>query len=420
MSKTHTHDGSEQIETRDPDDLTPHPKNDEIYGDTAPPWFIESIEQKGVREPIVVTEESHFESGQVVISGHRRTGAAIQAEGIDEVPVRFEEYDTAAEELEALVDYNQQREKNFSQKMREALELEAVERSRAKGRQGSRTDLDQNFGGGQFGTASEKVAEMVGFGNPETYRQARKVWMKKEEGYDWAEGLVESLDGGEESIYGAYTEVKKIEERLQNQERIQWEELEQINSFYLGSDVVQVFDENRGELGDKNHWRSAVTSLYEKWGEHWSGHVRGPDPWYVFEAFLYLLEKHGYADFDGDLTKPETYDPPSLVDRKPSSDTLNELYWDEGRSRGEIGFRYSIHPLLVSLWMFEEDIPLQRSNLRDRVVRMIEERRDDLRKEDEEAEDDDKGRESTEEAQVDDENQEDQGDWSSGVATDSS
>ncbi|MFC4438268.1 MULTISPECIES: ParB/RepB/Spo0J family partition protein [Natrialbaceae] len=366
------------VETRDPNDLTPHPKNDEIYGDGAPDWFVESIENKGIREPIVITEESNFDDSEVIISGHRRHDAAMKA-GLEEVPVRFEEYETAAEELEALVDYNQQREKNFSQKIREALELESVERSRAKGRQGTRTDLDQNFGGSQFGTSAEKVAEMVGFGNPETYRQARKVWVKKEEGYDWAEELVESLDEGKESVYGAFQEVEKREQWAENREAVEWEELEGLEYVYTPADLVRLFDELQSE-SKENDWWATVDSLYAELADRHEDLDGGfhfavdRGKYEVFQAFLYLLEKEGKVTFDGDTSSPE---PSSLVDKKPDAETLEELYWDEDMRRGEIGLRYNVHPLLVGIWMYEEDIPRKRGGLNESTQERIDEQRGD-------------------------------------------
>ena len=349
-----------QQETRDPQDLTAHPKNDEIYADSAEDWFINNVEENGVLEPVVVTENSYFENGEVIISGHRRVDAAIKA-GLDEVPVRFEEYETAAAELATLVDYNQQREKTYSQKMREALTLESVERTRAKGRQGTRTDLDQNFGKGDWGSTPEKVAKKVGFGNPETYRQARKVWTYYEEGYDWAEDLVKSLNEGDESIYGAFTEVKKMEERLQNQERVHWDELEEIclGSIPLVSTLESIFDKERSNVGERD-WFSAAHFLYQEFADE---HAVEHDTHAIHQVFLYLLETNGYVAFAGNLSDPESDEPLSLTARRPSADKLEELYWAEGQTTGEISLRYSVNTRLVRFWMYEHDIPIRRATL---------------------------------------------------------
>lgn len=367
------------IDTRNPEALTPHPKNDEIYGDEAPDWFVESIKEKGVREPVVVTKESHFEEGkEVIVSGHRRVDAAKEA-GLDSIPIRVEEYETAARELEALVDYNQQREKNFSQKMREALELESVERSQAKGRQGTRTDLDQNFGESEWGSTAEKVAEMVGFGNQETYRQARKVWMKKADGYDWAEELVESLNEGEESVYGAYKEVKDREERAKDRERVGWDELGQINHVYTPVDLRHLFDELTDSI-EISDW-TAVNSLYLRLEEKSDSYDAGyhytheRESHGVRQAFLYLLEQQEIVALDGEITSPD--EPASLVDRKPDSELIENLYVNREMGAGEIAFRFNVHKLVVILWMYEEDIPMRRGDWSEKTQERIDEARGD-------------------------------------------
>jgi len=54
-----------------PEELKPHPKNKEVYGDTEEArqlddTFVESVSEKGVLEPVVITTD------KTLISGHRR------------------------------------------------------------------------------------------------------------------------------------------------------------------------------------------------------------------------------------------------------------------------------------------------------------------------------------------------------------
>jgi len=76
------------VSTAKVSELSQHPKNDEIYGDTdeLEDTFIASIREKGVLEPLVITD------GKQVISGHRRLEAARQV-GLESVPVRKSEFE---------------------------------------------------------------------------------------------------------------------------------------------------------------------------------------------------------------------------------------------------------------------------------------------------------------------------------------
>ena len=124
---------SGDISEADPSNLRPHPKNTEIYGDTddvddLDATFKESVAEKGVLEPLVIT------NGKEIISGHRRWLAARDA-GLTSVPVRYSEFDNELAEREALIEFNRQREKTPGQIVNEFEEMLAVEEERAKERQ---------------------------------------------------------------------------------------------------------------------------------------------------------------------------------------------------------------------------------------------------------------------------------------------
>jgi ParB family chromosome partitioning protein len=56
------------------------------------------------------------------------------AVGLQTVPVEIVSYDSELDEREAIIEFNRQREKTFSQKMAEAEELKAIESERAERR----------------------------------------------------------------------------------------------------------------------------------------------------------------------------------------------------------------------------------------------------------------------------------------------
>jgi len=147
------------ISEADPEELEPHPKNEEIYGDTESAadldkTFISSVREKGVLEPLVIT------NGKQIISGHRRWLAA-KATDTDRVPVRKSEFDSDLAEREALIEFNRQREKTPGQIVNEFEEMEEIEKRRLdeKGQttQGrppkALKDLDT---GGNVSTSSEE------------------------------------------------------------------------------------------------------------------------------------------------------------------------------------------------------------------------------------------------------------------------
>ena len=99
-------------------------ENESIYDDfgvanSEDLQLVESINEKGILEPLVITED------MVLLSGHRRRAAAKYL-GLSTVPVRMLEgvifSDLSKQErLEQLRLYNQQREKSASEKIREAM-----------------------------------------------------------------------------------------------------------------------------------------------------------------------------------------------------------------------------------------------------------------------------------------------------------
>ncbi len=102
--------------------IRPSPENDKIYHPVNPndPDIValaESIEEHGVKEPLVITSDGW------IISGHRRYAASKMA-GLKEVPCLVEDIsreDDPDAFLVALREHNRQREKSFDEKVRESV-----------------------------------------------------------------------------------------------------------------------------------------------------------------------------------------------------------------------------------------------------------------------------------------------------------
>jgi len=323
--------------TRDPHELNRHPVNERIYGDEdITEDFVESIEE-GVREPIVITPDD------TIISGHRRVEAAIEAE-LDEVPVRVKRFEDEDAEKEAIVDYNRQRTKTFSQKMMEAKVLKEIEQERARERQGSRK---QNFARSELGSTDEKVGESVGWSST-TFRHAEKVWDAAQNGSEQMQKQVEMINRGEQSIYGAHQEFKRWEDRQELENAVTWDEIENSEIWKQNS----TFSDTESNLSAEDSWEESLDKLLSA---HDQRHIQTQGDTFVF---AYKLEESGYAEYGS-----EELDPESFVERKPTRDTLYELYWDDEQGLTEIALRFGVAEELIRYWLFEMDIPLKEADV---------------------------------------------------------
>lgn len=81
----------------------------------------------------------------------------------------------------------------------------------------------------------------------------------------------------------------------------------------------------------------------------------------------YLLEKRG-------VISPDTVnDYRSLVERRPSTERLRELFWEEQRTLWWIGVVTGVHPSLVTYWCYEDNIPLMERNISEDALEQIRE-----------------------------------------------
>lgn len=218
-----------------PEELTHHPKNAEMYGEIDPSErFVDDVRENGVEQSIVVTDDSHYADGVVILSGHKRTIAADRAD--QKVPIgSYKEYETPEEEWDAIIRYNDYRDKTFSQKMGEGDAIKVIAEGNAKERMLATQNNDsgaalQNFAGQDGGLSRDEVAERIKIGSGETYRKAKKVWDASKDGDRLAEELVEKLDEEEESIHGAYTEYNDAQKEDEDSQEEEEEESENQSS----------------------------------------------------------------------------------------------------------------------------------------------------------------------------------------------
>ena len=79
------------------------------------------------------------------------------------------------DEEEALIEFNRQREKTFTQKMKESDHLLVIERERAKERQGTRNDIVPTLAQSEEGKSRDIVAGKVGMSHG-TFDKARAFY----------------------------------------------------------------------------------------------------------------------------------------------------------------------------------------------------------------------------------------------------
>lgn len=221
-----------------PDELTPHPKNAEMYGESnVSEEFIERVRDNGIDPGAKVTDDSHFADGTVIISGHRRVAAAREI-GMS-VPIReYATYESPAEELNDLVTSNDYRNKSFSQQMGEADAIREIEERAAKERMSRGGEGKENLPDPDSGQSRDEIADRIGIGSGRNYQKARRVWDAAKDNHAVAQDLVTEIDTGETSIHGAYTTLNQIEEFSTN-ERLQDTLDELVEEGELSSDDIR-------------------------------------------------------------------------------------------------------------------------------------------------------------------------------------
>ena len=209
----------EGVSNIDPSELSAHPKNREIYGDTESSDdiddnFVESVSENGVIEPLVATTDKQ------IISGHRRWIAAKTTD-VETVPVRTCEFDDDLAEREALIEFNRQREKTPGQIVNEFEEMLEIEKKKAKERKEAnlkQNDRPGNVSDSGEGEARDKAAEKINADvSGRTLEKGKKVKDKAESDdepdrvQEEAKKEWEKLKNGNTSLHRANKNVEKVE-----------------------------------------------------------------------------------------------------------------------------------------------------------------------------------------------------------------
>jgi ParB family transcriptional regulator, chromosome partitioning protein len=212
-----------------------------IYGDPAAETddLLHSIRDHGILVPLVVAAGQ--EAGTwLVVSGHRRLASAM-ALGLTSVPCEVRTFSSDTSRHLAVLEYNRQRRRNFSQTMREADALEELWKNRARsrrlanlrrgqferlmlpepadGRNSDNRRIAENSNEPKDETGHEeqrergrtdaRIAQRLGIGGKDLYRQARAVWRLAQSGDARARSGVAQLDRGTKTIHAAYKDLRR-------------------------------------------------------------------------------------------------------------------------------------------------------------------------------------------------------------------
>lgn len=193
--------------------LRANPLSLSIYGDptTEVDDLVDSIRDHGILVPLAVVPEK---DGWEVISGHRRLACA-RLLNLTEVPCEVRTFSSRTARNLALLEYNRQRCKTFSQVMREADALESLYEAAAKRRrlgnlrQNRAEAAECRDSDARSGRSDVAVARALGFGGKDVYRQARTIWTTARTGDPRAASGVAALDLGTKTIHAAYKDLRR-------------------------------------------------------------------------------------------------------------------------------------------------------------------------------------------------------------------
>jgi len=203
------------ITHRAPDTLRAHPLNEQLYdSERDADELAASVAAHGVLTALTVDQDG------TILSGHRRWQAA-RAAGLATVPVVVRPVSDPLEAEHLLLESNRQREKSYTERMREAEHIERIVAARAKGRQGERTDLRATLHEGS-GRTDQEVAEAVGL-KQRTYAKVRRVYHAAHDAATpeplrvLAQQQMAALDAGETTPNAAEKALREAEARTEVQ-----------------------------------------------------------------------------------------------------------------------------------------------------------------------------------------------------------
>jgi ParB family transcriptional regulator, chromosome partitioning protein len=219
-----------------PGRLTPNRFSLSIYGDPSAEIddLLPSVRDLGILVALVVAPGPKPGTWEV-LSGHRRLACALALD-FAQVPCEVRPLPPGPERRRAVLEYNRQRRKSFSQLMREADALEDIWSAEASSRRlanlkrgrtdsaecrnsddrgaiaDSNDDIDdedvreQPVDRGRTDTA---IGRQLGIGGKDLYRQARAIWRQARSGDVRAQSGVTQLDAGTKSIHAAYKDLRR-------------------------------------------------------------------------------------------------------------------------------------------------------------------------------------------------------------------
>jgi hypothetical protein len=233
--------------------LTPSSFSHSIYGDPAAEVddLLPSISDHGILVALVVAPAREPDTWEV-LSGHRRLACA-RALRLPDVPCEIRRVPDGPPRQWAILQYNHQRRKTFSQLMREADAIERIWEADARSRRlgnlqkgryratcprntdrrisDSRAEcdcsgdaIDDRASDGAawwdgplagldgirtHGRTDVAIARQLGLGGKDLYRQARAVWRSAQSGDVRARSAVAGLDAGAKTIHAAYKDLRR-------------------------------------------------------------------------------------------------------------------------------------------------------------------------------------------------------------------
>jgi ParB/RepB/Spo0J family partition protein len=189
------------IEWVDPKSLKPHKLSVEIYGEDTYADLVDSIRELGVLQPLYVTPKG------IIISGHRRWRAAIEAQ--KQVPVIRKYYPDALDEKQAIIELNRYRIKSGQQLYNEGKIIKEIEAEKATKRkaqaEGQPRGIKQEVSVVEIlpqEKTRDMVARSIGLGSG-------KQWDKLEYVAEYLPELLPQIKPSGISIDKAYREAKQ-------------------------------------------------------------------------------------------------------------------------------------------------------------------------------------------------------------------
>ena len=186
----------------------------EVYGEPGleigDDGLLDSIRDNGILVPLVASPDGEELE---LLSGHRRLACA-RSIGLETVPCELRALPRGDARSRAVLDYNRQRRKTFSQLMREADALERLLGPAARRRRLANLGVPEAVAecrdsDARGGRTDESIARALGIGGKDLYRQARAVWRAAASGDPRARSGVAQLDLGEKSVHAAYKDLRR-------------------------------------------------------------------------------------------------------------------------------------------------------------------------------------------------------------------